>query len=320
MHTRDMIYQLGGVPVPLGCPMPRKNGRAWFVDGSTGIGSDSNTGRSLTAPFATVTQALKMAAEYDTVFVLAKKMAQTDTDPGNYTDAITIKTPSISIIGAQRGRTQGGLPQFQIGSGAVAQITVEAPGVYLAGLGINNNGSTGGGIKILDDGGTTYSAFGLTIENCHFKNNACHATNGSLGGAIYWGSQGGGWQILIRNNRFYKNLADIVLVGTSLTVPQDVVIEGNVFSGPAASVDVNIKTAGSGINGLIIRDNDFPCWPAIGAGSNVMPLSLTGSVGLVTSNTFGCTGKTFGAAANSLVPTTMLLTNNYQESGLIART
>jgi hypothetical protein len=51
-----------------------------------------------------------------------------------------------------------------------------------------------------------------------------------------------------------------------------------------------------------------------------MPLSLTGSVGLLTSNTFGCTGKTFGAAANSLVPTTMLMTNNYQESGLVART
>jgi len=51
-------------------------------------------------------------------------------------------------------------------------------------------------------------------------------------------------------------------------------------------------------------------------------MDLTGCVGSLSNNTFGCTGKTFGAAANVLVPTTVLMANNYQEDGAtqIART
>jgi hypothetical protein len=212
------------------------------------------------------------------------------------------KLPLISlIIGVSRGRTQGGLPQFKIGAGTTAMFDIQAPGVYIANLGFNGASSTGGGIKITDDGGSTYSSFGLTIENCHFKNCKCHATNGGLGGAIYWASTGGGWQVRIRGCRFYKNVADIVLVGTSGSRPQDVVIEDNVFSGPAASVDVNIYGAGgSGFDGVIIRNNEFTCFPAVGSGSNAKPLVLTGCVGMLCGNRFATSGKTFGAAGNVL--------------------
>ena len=128
-----------------------------------------------------------------------------------------------------------------------------------------------------------------------------------------WTSAGNAWQVLIKGCKFYKNVGDIVLKGTSNTVPQDVVIEDCVFGGPAASVDCNIYTGGSGINGLIIRNCDFQAFPAIGSGTNAKQLHLTGSVGLLSNCNFGCTGKTFGAAGNNLVPTTMFLVNCYQE-------
>jgi hypothetical protein len=141
-----------------------------------------------------------------------------------------------------------------------------------------------------------------------------------------WASTGSAWQVRIVRNKFYKNLADVVLLGTSIDVPQDVVIEDNIFSGPAASVDVNLQLGlGSGMNGVYIRRNTFPCFPAIGSGTNAKPLVLTGCVGILADNSFGCSAKTFGAAGNVLVPTTVLMANNYQEpaagaSGEIGRT
>jgi hypothetical protein len=218
---------------------------------------------------------------------------------------------------------------MKIGAGSTAMITIRAPGCLIAFIGINGASSTGGGILLDDDGGTSKVAFGTTVFGCHFKNCKCHATNGSLGGAIYWGSEGNGWQVRIQENVFYKNVADIVVVGTGGSVPQDVVVEDNVFSGPAASVDINIKTGGSGINGLVIRNNTFPCFPNLSSGSNTKNLDLTGSVGIMEGNTFGCSGKTFGAAGNNLVPTTMLMAKNHQEvaigndnyqAGQVART
>ena len=120
---------------------------------------------------------------------------------------------------------------------------------------------------------------------------------------------------------FYKNVGDIVLLGTSAAVPQDVVIEDNIFSGPADSVDCNLYLAGgSGMNGVYIRNNVFPVFPNLSSGATLLYADLTGCVGILAGNYFG-TDKTFGAAGNgALVPTTVFLSGNYDEGGLIART
>lgn len=318
---KDGLYQYGGVPVGTLGPVPRNGGSAWFVDGDYGL--DGNSGRTPSTAFKTIAAAIEDNTEIqpgDVVYVFPRTIASTASDPVSYAETITIDTAHVSLIGLGNGRVQGGLPQIKIGSGTTPMINITASGVLIQGIGINGAGSTGGGIVITDDG--TDQVIGTTIRDCHFKNCKCHATNGSLGGAIYWSSAGGGWQVLIENNTFYKNVADIVLVGTSQTVPQDVVVKHNVFSGPAANVDANILTEGSGINGLTIDNNVFPCFPAIGSGSNATILDLTGSVGILSNNAFACTGKTFGAAGDVLVPTTVLMANNYQEDGAtqIART
>jgi len=319
----DQLYWGGGVPVIASGQFPIGNtkGNYFFVDGTNG--SDGNTGLNPSNALKTIQKAFTNNSKQPNLMCMVLPKAITDMtgDPTSYAETVVIDAPSSALIGVSRGRTQGGLPQLKAGSGSTPQITVSAPGCLITGMGINGVGATGGGV-LLNDDNSTVSAFGTTIIGCHFKNCVgSTATNAATGGAIMWTAAGNAWQILIKGNRFYKNVGDVVLKGTSNTVPQDVVIEDNEFSGPAASVDCNLYLAGgSGINGVIIRRNSFPCWPAIGSGTNVMPVDLTGCVGTLEFNTFGSTGKTFGAAANALVPTTVLMSGNYQESGLIART
>lgn len=291
----------------------------FFVDGD--LGSDGNDGLSPSTAVKTIQQGVTLAAGVGgnaTVYVKAKAITAGSTDPSAYAETVIIPAtaPNTRIVGVSVSRTQGGLPEIKKGSGSTALITVRAPGCTLMNLGINGASSTGGGV-LLDDDGSTKTAFGLAILNCHLKNcKGSVATNAATGGAIMWSSNGSAWQVLIKGNRFYKNVGDVVLLGTSVSVPQDVVIEDNIFSGPAASVDCNLYLmGGSGMNGVIIRNNSFTCFPAIGSGTNAKQLALTGCVGMLSGNRFGCTGKTFGAAGNNLVPTTVLMADNYQEDG-----
>jgi len=323
MAVYGNAYQWGGYPLPT-APIPRYNGRAWFVDGTNGL--DGNSGRSPKNAFASIGQAVEDNAdlqEGDVIYVFPHVMAATDTDPGSYAETFIIDTPQIALVGIGAGPVQGGIPQVKIGSGTTAMCTIRAPGVTIMGIGFNGASATtntGGGIKIDDDSGSTKSVFGTVIRGCHFKNCNCHATNGALGGAIYWGSNGGGWQTLIEGNRFYKNVADIVMTGTGLSVPQDVVIRENIFSGPAANVDVNIYVAADGINGLIIDRNIFQCTPNISSGSNATILKLTSCVGVLSNNSFGSSSEAFGAAQANVVPTTMMICGNYQDNALVGRT
>jgi hypothetical protein len=307
---------IGGI----GTYIPRSGGSVWYVDGTNG---NNKSGKSPNEAMTTIQGAIDSAKAGDIIYVFPKNMG-VDGDPGNYAEALTIGATldNLSIIGIGR-RTQCGLPQIKYAAGTSPLITIDAQGVTIANMGINGGSSTGGGILLNSDGATaTKNAAGASILNCHFKNCVgSTATNAATGGAIMWSANGDAWQVLIQGNRFYKNVGDIVLKGTSNSVPQDVVIEDNIFSGPAANVDCHLYLkGGSGMNGVIIRNNSFTCWPAVGSGSNAMPLALTGCVGSLDGNRFSCTGKTFGAAGNALVPTTVLMAGNWQEDAIITRT
>jgi hypothetical protein len=297
----------------------------YFVDNDKG--SDANDGHSPDYAMATIQAAVTAAAALNvttksgsTIYIKANYMAAGSTDPVSYAENVIIPAAGgdrMSLIGVSANRTQGGLPQIKKGSGTAALLTIRAPGVTVANLGFNGVKSADGtallvGI-LIDDDNSTKTVIGTSIVNCHFKNCAgSSVTNGATGGAITWSANGGGWQALIKGNRFYKNVCDVSLKGTAQTVPQDVVIEDNIFSGPAADVDCNLYLAGgSGINGVIIRNNVFPAFPAL-AGTNTTNLVLTGCVGHMSGNMFNTAGKTFGAAGNNLVPTTVLMAGNYQ--------
>ena len=302
-------------------------GTTRFVDGTNG--SDSNYGTSWGSPFLTIQAAVTASSAGDTVVIAAQTITAAATDPTSYAESVIIPAAktSLTLIGVSRGRTQMGLPQIKP-AGAVngACLTIRASGCLIKNIGFNGNSTAGAPINngiLLDDDGSTKTACGTTIEGCHFKNCAgSSTTNGATGGAIVWAVTGGAWQVLIKGNRFYKNVADVCLIGTSQTVPQDVVIEDNVFSGPAASVDCNLflKGGGSGMNGVIVRNNTFGQLPSLGTQARY--IVATGCVGMLVGNTFGCqtngtggtriTFKVGGTGAE--IPTTMHVAGNFGQT------
>ena len=298
-----------------------------FVDADSG--SDGNSGSSWSEAKATIQAAVTASESGSIIYIAPKAMAAGATDPSSYAETIIIPATKagISLIGVGTGRVQGGLPQIKKGSGTTALLTVRAPGCLIANLGFNGiwvADSTQSLVGILlDDDGSTKTAIGTSIIGCHFKNCAgsTGSTDASVGGAITWASTGGAWQVLISDNRFYKNVCDICLSGTSQTVPQDVVIENNLFSGPTATVNCNLYLmGGSGMNGVIIRNNSFPALPS--AGSNGRYIKATGCIGNLNGNRFGTTTHlTFTAAGTgAFIPATMFMAENYEEAGLCART
>ena len=301
---------------------PLTSGGYMYVDGNK---SASGDGTSWDNAFITIQEAVTASSARGIILIEPKNMAAGATDPGSYEENIVIPATheSLSLIGVNRGRTQGGLPQLKDGATTTQHIlTIRSAGCLIANLGFNGAGNTGGGI-LLDDDASTKSAFGTTITGCHFKNcKGTTATNAATGGAICWSSAGGAWQVLIKGNKFYKNVGDVVLLGTTSSVPQDVVIEDNIFSGPAANVDCNLYLAGgSGMNGVVIRNNSFQQLPAVGSATNARYIDATGCTGMLVGNTFGCltantgttiTFKTAGTGAK--IPTTMHVAGNYGQS------
>jgi hypothetical protein len=309
--------------------VPVEGGNVLFVDGDKSTGG---AGKTWEDAFATIQAAVTAASAGDVIYVATKTITALATDPVSYAENIIIPnaTSNLSIIGISRGRTQGGLPQIKPGgTTASTALTIRAPGCLIANIGFNGISTAvspaviNQGIVMDDDGGATSVAFGTSIVGCHFKNCAGSTiTNAATGGAINWSSDGGAWQILIAGNRFYKNVGDIVLPGTASSVPQDVVIEDNIFSGPAANVDCNLflKGGGSGINGVIIRNNIFQQLPAVGSGSIKRYIDATGCTGMLVDNKFGCytaqagTDITFGASGTgAYISTTVHMANNYGE-------
>lgn len=304
--------------------LPVEGGRVRFVDGDL---SASGNGRTWASAFNTNAGAIAAASSGDAIRIAARTITAAATDPISYEENLTIPNTvqNLSLIGVSRGLTQGGLPQLKDGATTTQEIIrVRSAGCLIANLGFNGAGNTAGGV-LMDESTSGWAAFGTTIENCHFKNcKGTTSTSAKTGGAIMWSAVGGAWQVRIAGNRFYKCTADVVLKGTSNSRPQDVVIEDNVFSGPAASVDANLYLGpgGVGINGLTIRNNDFPTVtvPALGSGTVLRYIDATGCTGLLARNTFATivdslgSEKTFGATGTgALIPTTMRMADNWGE-------
>lgn len=307
----------------------KQDGHHWYVDGSL---SASGDGKTPDNAFITITEAIDAAQAYDVIHIFPKQITDYTGDPTSYEENLTIPftKAGLALIGEYRGLTQGGLPQLKDGATTTQHILrVRAPGCLIANLGFNGAGNTGGGI-LLDDDYSTKSAFGTTIMGCHFKNcKGTTATDSRTGGAINWPSAGNAWQVRIEGNHFYRNVGDIVLPGTSNTQPQDVVIRGNTFNAYSTSAtDCNIYGAGgSGFNGVVIDKNIFGGMPALGSGSVVRFMDLTGCTGIVSNNVFACyinataTELTFGAAGTAAkCPTTVWLCNNWGKSNTVGET
>ncbi|MBU2249893.1 MAG: hypothetical protein KKD77_24320 [Gammaproteobacteria bacterium] len=317
-------YRAGDFEATLGAPLARfpQFGTAYYVDGDDG--DDDNSGKAPSRAFLTIAAAITAADDGDAIFIKPQAIAATDTDPNSYTENLVIPAAKrLALIGAGYGLAQGAQPQLKVGATTTSPVlTIRSAGCLIAGLSINGSGGTGGGILLDDDGGTSKNAFGTIVDGCFFKNcKGTTATDGRTGGAVQWPAAGNSWQVRITNNRFYKNVCDVLMKGTTSSVPQDVVIQGNIFSGTSGATnatDVNIYVAADGILGLVIDSNVFPNIPNIGSGSVTDFYDIaTGTYGIISNNVFGCTGLTFGGThTGGTHPATVWMVHNYQQGAV----
>lgn len=306
-------------------PKDPNGGNIYFVDGD--YGTPGGPGHSPNEAFATITQALAVSGPGAVIYVKARNVAAGGTDPINYAETPIIGAAQFGtkIIGVSSGTKQLAQPQIKASAGAGSLLTMRAPGCLVHGLTFNGAGTTTQGI-LLDDDGTTKVAAGTIINSCVFKNcKGTGATDSSTGGAVNIASTGGAWDCAILNSLFYKNIGGFVLLGTSDAVPQDLLIENCQFTTDVSTdVDTYIWChAGSGMVDVMIRNCEFGIFPSGNTKNTYM--DLTACTGQMVGCRFASTGKTFGAAANVIIPTTVLMAANYQEhaaggSGEIGRT
>lgn len=295
------------------------------VDGDNGYDNSGKPNGGWGKAFKTIQAAVNAANPFDSVWVKPRKITDFTGDPTSYAETLIIPAtkPHLRLIGLGSGPNQGNLPQIKKGSGATALLSVRAAGCLIANLGFNGASSTGGGI-LLDDDYAAKCAFGTVIAGCHFKNCVgATADSSKVGGAIMWTAEGNAWQVRIVGNHFYKNVGGVVLKGTSNTVPQDVVIAGNMFMGPAASVDSYLYLAGgSGMSSVIVDNNVFASvLPSVGS-VVARYADMTGCTGIFSNNVVSGSYTTsgFGAArAAAKLPTTVGIVHNYSDAGLIVR-
>lgn len=327
----DGVYQYGGAPVMSFPSMAMYAGlkkRIQFVDGDNG--SDGNNGLAPDSAKKTIQAAVTASGKGGIVYVFPKAATDLAVDPNSYAETVIIPYThaNLTICGVGTGRTQGGLPQMKIATGSTAMIDVRAPGVTVMNMCINGASSTGGGIRLSDNGtdpATTATSFGFSAFGNYFKNCKCHSTHGSAGGAIYTvAGSSAPWQVLIENNIFFKNTGGIVVASGSASQPQDWVIRNNVFSSSVKTdVDVDIYIGTGGVLGLVIDGNVFATMdvPTKASGDVGRYIFLGDSNGIVSNNMFACyvpedgTEVTMGAAGTAcVIPATVKLSGNFGET------
>jgi hypothetical protein len=273
----------------VGSGLPLSTGNVIFVDGDKSSGGAGGTWEDA---YSSIQTAVTAAIAGDVIMIAERTITALATDPISYAETVIIPNskPHLSLIGVSRGRTQGGLPQMKIGAGSTAMITVRSPECLIAGIGINGASSTGGGILLDDDGGTSKVAFGTTIAECHFKNCA-GATSADTGGGVQWSSNGGAWQVRVQGCNFFRCMGGVVLKGTGISRPVDIVIEDSIFyTNDTALVDCDIYLmGGDGVDGLLIRGCTFASRTIPAYAGTSRYLKLTGcSDGLISDCTFNC--------------------------------
>jgi len=310
------------------------SGNPWatkrYVDGTNG--TDTNDGLTPSKSFKTIQAAINASARGDRVLIRPKECntAAGETDPGSYEENITITAKDgLQLIGIGRGITQGGQPQLKVGATTTDPIiTVNSFGVGIHNLSVNGSGATGGGIKLVTSAASSYDAGGLVVSGCHFKN-AKGSAAAATGGAIWWSTDGGCWNVDISNCDFHNCRGGIIMPGTGRSIPQDVKIRGCRFYATAnTTTDADIYVAADGIIGLVISDCDFgtvdvPAYATSPTAARYISLGA-GTAGIIARCTFACitdsTGseKTFGAAGTGAIfPTTVRMAGCWGE-GLVA--
>lgn len=258
----DQLFQMGGIPVPLGggaiyqSPyVTRRNGRTWFVDANYGV--DGNNGMSWKAPFDTMATAFGVVASGDTIYFTGKILEQLVT-PVQVFDVSVIgvgnrprhadSTPS----GGQYATAQWG-PPASGGTAAQATVRVLQQGWRFQNILFTMLDTNAAGIEIVRNAGSGND-----------ERDASHC--------------------VVVGNRFAGAGVGVRLTATSFTEnPFNVLIQGNTFNGNTNA----ILASAAQPNMCQILGNFFP--------ANTKHITAKLQASLIIGNYLGA----FTAAANS---------------------
>ena len=299
-------------------------GNEWFVDGNK---SSGGAGQSWEDAFATIAAAISAASAGDIIYIKPKTPGIWD--PVGYAETVTIPYGKhhLTLMGVSAGgaNVYGAMPHLSVTSGTTPILTIQAPGCRISNLSFSATGATAGGGILLDDDGTTTSAYGTTVDHCYFYECLAAGNTVSEGGAVYWSTDGGAWELRVLQNYFYDCSAGVSLLGTSGSRPTDVLIQGNVFTSSVNTTpDADIYLAGgSGAQAVVIDGNYFASVDGVNATEDHY-MNLTGCEGIVSNNMFACktgsqdTPLSFGASTHTAakIPATVRMANNWGEAAV----
>ncbi len=296
----------------------------FFVDGDNG--NAGNTGLSPDDSVALPSTAIGLSTRGGIVYV--RPRTTTGSAQTYYVDNITmpVTKPNLQLIGCGADVSN---PYMGVDVKAsvvtTAVVTVNGAGCLVEGMRLAGTGQTADVVSILDisNNGTTTRGYGATIRGCRFANSKGHLINTGAAVAIDTAIF-----TKIEDCKFSDNLASITarsvyaaIQGLSIT---DCDFGGMILTGR----DVDVFIVGDAEQVLIQRCNFNDGLPNHGVVSRF--ISIQTAYGLMADCNFAvsganCTGF-FGAdGSKGIIPTTILMSNNWMESttagiGMITRT
>jgi len=153
-------------------------GDVLFVDGDNG--SDGNAGDDPTTAKSTIGGAISAASAQDVIYVRGRGPGTDATDPQRYAEnniTIPYAKYGLAVIGTTANAVNPFYCQIR-GSAAGSIMTVRAPNCAIENLAFNKGSATTGLIRLEGDNGTSTTAWGTVIANCHFRNASSIANSG----------------------------------------------------------------------------------------------------------------------------------------------
>jgi hypothetical protein len=238
-------------------------GKTYFVDPTSGVGSNGNSGLAPDKAWATLTYAFTKLAKWDTLYCAPGDYS------GNYLTPLNATAPFVSLIGVQA--TDIGFGPWSAGTAGSPIINVRARGWLISGFefdGVSDEAS----LKLTTSG--TSNANYAQIENCLF-------TGGKYG--IDW--VGAPTYTMVYNCLFEDILTSaFICTDSSTDVPRRCIIQGNHFRENAADIAMNPR----GFKSSTIASNFFQL-DGISRNSTVLLDTRGGGGNIIVNNWFDVT-------------------------------
>ena len=250
----------------------------WFVDDIDG--NIGNSGKTPTNAKKTIQQAINLAGPQDTIFVRPRNVTVGAYSGHGYITNVTSNIATgaamqgLSIVGTHSGLGIGANSQCALAPVAgltPATVLVESPCVTIENFLIKTvTGQTGGAIGAVD---STNRSWGLTVNNCSFKNFITYDTATAIGAIMLDNNH---WTTI--DNCTFRECYVGVNFGSSGGVIEGLYMNNCDFHGAAAKWDADIYMGD--VKNIRITNCRFNhALPAVPAGEKLHYIVMAGTNG-----------------------------------------